>query len=87
MDRVSSALKMCDAAARSVYCCALFLLSLQFDALCLCQNILKHHYFFLYRGEVDKIRTLVENGVDCSLGDYDKRTVNAVSQPIASQIP
>ena len=31
----------------------------------------------LNRGNVEKIRTLVENGVDCSLGDYDKRTVSA----------
>ena len=27
------------------------------------------------RGDVDKIKTLVENGVDCSIGDYDQRTV------------
>ena len=27
------------------------------------------------RGDVETIRTLVENGVDCSRGDYDKRTV------------
>ena len=28
-----------------------------------------------YRGEVEKIKILVENGVDCSIGDYDQRTV------------
>ncbi len=27
------------------------------------------------RGDVETIRTMVENGVDCSIGDYDKRTV------------
>ncbi len=27
------------------------------------------------RGHVEKIKVLVENGVDCSIGDYDQRTV------------
>ena len=35
---------------------------------------------FHKRGDLEGIKLLVENGVDCSIGDYDKRTVYSVFQ-------
>ena len=32
-----------------------------------------------HRGDLDSIKVLVENGVNCSIGDYDLRTVLILS--------
>ncbi len=37
-------------------------------------------YNLYHRGDLDSIKVLVENGVDCCIGDYDLRTVTDFSQ-------